>query len=77
VEPKTPTVYVEQEMDSAARASAIQGASPWQQTIAILIVGLLALLVGVLGLVVGREMGKQGQSFDGASGNEGAEEEGT
>ena len=51
--------------------------SSWQQKVALGIVGLLALLVGVLGLIVGRELGGKGRRSEGADRGESSKEEGT
>jgi hypothetical protein len=45
--------------------------------VAVGIVGLLTLLVGVLGLVVGRELAKKGRDSDGIAGDEPSGEERT
>jgi hypothetical protein len=65
VEPDTPTVHVEQRAGSetssgsAAQASAVQGAKPWQEKVALASVGLLTVLIGVAGVIAGRELGKK------------------
>lgn len=62
----TDTVVPAADKTTAPTATAAQAGAPgngarWQQTLAVGIVGLLALMVGVLGLVVGRELAKRGR----------------
>jgi hypothetical protein len=47
-----------------------EGSVDWQQTLALVVVGLLALLVGVIGLIAGREMGKRGRRSGDLAGDE-------
>jgi hypothetical protein len=47
-----------------------EGSVDWQQTLALVIVGLLALLVGAIGLIAGRELAKRGRRSRGSAGDE-------
>jgi hypothetical protein len=62
---------------TAAQADTSGGEERWQQRVVVGIVGLLALLVGVLGLVVGRELAKRGRDPVDADKDESSGEEKT
>jgi len=62
---------------ATVQAGLSQGGQRWQQSIAVGVVGLLTLMVGVLGLVIGRELAKRGRDAGDAEKGESPGEEGT
>jgi hypothetical protein len=55
--------------ETPAAAGGALGGEPWQETVALASVGFLTLLIGVAGLIAGRELAKK-RRRSGDSGHE-------
>ena len=72
-----PTAVPTASQGAMLQVGAAQDGQDWRQVVAVVVVGGLALVVGVLGLIVGRALAGKGRRDAGGDGGEPPAEEGT